>query len=117
MPPGVASGAVGPKLEPAEMGNKKLWRNGKYFPREERKTMTTKRQLDDMKQTNLKVVKAAAPRLERSRVANERVGGKDRLRGASDDARSGGEATQELRGMFSSTGKTRSGTHCTIFTV
>ncbi len=82
-----ASGAVVPKLEPAEMGNKKLRRDGKSLPREERKTISFMRQLDDMEHTK-KAVKAAAPSIERSRVTNERVGGKRRLRDASDDARS-----------------------------
>jgi hypothetical protein len=52
--------------------------------------------------------KAAAPRLERSRVANEKVGDKRRLRNASDDARTGGQGTQELCGMFNSPGKPKS---------
>ena len=61
--------------------------------------VTFMRQIDGMEHTLKKAVKAAVPRLERSRAANERVGGKRRLRKTSDDERSGGEATQELCGM------------------
>jgi hypothetical protein len=57
------------------------------------------RQIDGMEHTQKKAAKATVPRLEMSRAANERVGGKRRLRNTSDDERSGGEATQELRGM------------------
>ncbi len=48
--------------------------------------MTSK--IDDIDHTQM-VVKVAVPRLERSRVAHQGVGGKRRLRDASDDERSG----------------------------
>ena len=85
------------------MRNKKLRRYGKSLPRDERKTMTIMRQMDEIEHTK-KAVKAAAPRLERSTGANERVGAKHRLSDASDDEWSGGEATQELRGMVTHEG-------------
>ena len=99
---------MGPKLEQAVTRNKKLRRYGKSLPRDERKTMTIMRQMDEIEHTK-KAVKAAAPRLERSTGANERVGAKHRLSDASDDEWSGGEATQELRGMVTHEGHKKNG--------